>query len=450
MTTNPMVAVHPETHTLAHFNPSELHTMVGLQGGPQYAQDGQLAFNNLDHALHHPAMIPHMANAIQQAHAYAGGGMVNHFHNDPEQAIADQGLHGDHNVAWVPHRLSHLFDQAIGRPGGDINPNTGLKQYWSLGGILDSAKKAVSNPMSTLKNVVQSDTFKNLAGQGAQMGLGMLANKLGNTNTGNGLGNFAAQAAGHLASHAADTIGANGLNRDALMQAGRQGLGNIVQQGMNQGLSHLTGEAPIGPNVLTNAHLNMPTDNTSIAQKLGAMGAGVGSNLAGHAIGALNQHAGNLLGQEAYAPLGAAIHHAGTNYAANLGNQVGSHVGGIADQGLNAVKQRFAEHGGSMHPGLPAPMSAGTAPQMHYERNNYAFGGMTAPQQAPMSAPMYGRPARQWQPPQNNMDQSSGQAPAMGAPSSFPQRPNGHPTGQLSNMLMDHQAKQGMYGYGMQ
>jgi hypothetical protein len=458
------------THVLAHMNPKEIGVLSNMQGNVERDHNGVPVFHdNLVHAFKNPEMIPHMQDAIRQAHAQ--GGSVHNYHNDPVQTLADNGIHGDTALAWLPNNLSRLFDEAIGHPGGSRNPHDGHKQYFDMTGILSGLGKLGSSAMSGMGTMAQAaspylqQAMKSpMMQQLASQGMGMLANKIGQGNPNSAIGRFAQQAAGHLTSNMADTIGQHGFDPNQMMQSAQGSFGNVMNQGMNQGMNYMNRqsgmpEMPQQPSLLTNKYQDMPQDPRTMQQRFSDFGSQYGGELAGRAAGAFNKFASPYMGEQ-YGQFGNALENFARNQGSRYGAQLGERAGGGADQVMQqmGISNRLGANGAGRGPAYTMPQlganGAGRGP------------AYTMPQQAQNAGGNFGARSMVNRPvPSQSMNRFKQPMQNSYAPQQFggyedqgyaeggvvaPHQNNGHPTlGYMANQLMNQQeARHGSYGYG--
>lgn len=129
------------SHVLAHFNKKELKVLEALQGGERKDKKTGLPTIDLSHAFNNHHVMDHVKKHI--THHLATGGEV-----------ASEGRYGDNALASVEKNTSDALDYCQG--GCTINPHTGLKEHFSLSGILNGLKSVGKSVMGGLSSAGKS------------------------------------------------------------------------------------------------------------------------------------------------------------------------------------------------------------------------------------------------------------------------------------------------------
>lgn len=128
---------------LAHFSKPEIAAMTQLQGHSAFDKEtGAHDFTSLGKDLEHP-LVGHMFHKHAVQH-FASGGHLNQ--------TAHAGRFGDNAVAKIPMSLASKLDSYIGGPS--INPTTGHREYFSLGGLMSGIGKVGSTIGGHVGNLV--------------------------------------------------------------------------------------------------------------------------------------------------------------------------------------------------------------------------------------------------------------------------------------------------------
>ena len=167
---------------MAHFSKHELNDLDHLQGKVEKCpRTGMRSYSHLEEILknphilanvhhhtaeHHRDMGGHMGGMPMAHYAeggmpmshYAGGGMpmmhYSHgghanYHDGQLNHMANEGVHGDTELALIGPHTNHVFNQ-LATGGCVTNPHTGHPQYWSLGGLLGGLGSAIKGGASAL------------------------------------------------------------------------------------------------------------------------------------------------------------------------------------------------------------------------------------------------------------------------------------------------------------
>ena len=117
----------------AHFNPQELHELDHWQGSIQRSsKDGRRSYGHLEDILKNP----HLLGAIHH-HASQHRAMGGHMH----EAEAQDGRHGDTEIAYIGPHMRHLLDAYAGH--ATRNPHDGHPEYFSLSGMMGGLRNTL-------------------------------------------------------------------------------------------------------------------------------------------------------------------------------------------------------------------------------------------------------------------------------------------------------------------
>lgn len=150
---------------LAHFNPHELNALDHWQGKRETCpRTGMRSYAHLEELLKNPHILNNVVSAVQQHAATGGsmaapheahGGRLHDYHNAKLNHMADQGVHGDTEIALIGPHTRNVFDHLVKMThphlAGLNNPHTGHPHY----GFLDSIIGGIGSVLSPIVNTVR-------------------------------------------------------------------------------------------------------------------------------------------------------------------------------------------------------------------------------------------------------------------------------------------------------
>lgn len=176
---------------LVHANPKELDIMDHLQGDMERCpRTGLRSYGHLEELFKNPHIVANVHHhARRNHHAMGGHQPIHHMHSHhPHHAmaahqnmhhLAEEGRHGDTEMALIGHHTRHLFDQLAGHP--TRNPHTGHPEYFNLKDALSGAWNAIKGVGSTIApyaGTALGGLFGGPAGAAAGMAAGQGLSKL--------------------------------------------------------------------------------------------------------------------------------------------------------------------------------------------------------------------------------------------------------------------------------
>jgi hypothetical protein len=250
---------------IAHFNPHELNGLDYLQGKKETCpRSGMRSYSHLEELLKNPHILRGVMHHVEgkvnpKRHGHAGGGQPHDYRNPQLNRMADEGVHGDSELALIGPHTKNVLDHLTAMEGYPIthNPHTGHPHYGILDGLLGGLSSVISKiPLigPTLGKVASgignflgthASTIIPAATAVAQQALPALADKLGAGDTGRNLAQIANNAINSVTQqyYTPDQIAQGQQLANRASQFG-QGLYNSYQQGgMQQMGRDLGGQA---------------------------------------------------------------------------------------------------------------------------------------------------------------------------------------------------------------
>jgi len=136
---------------IAHFNPHELNALDHWQGKRETCpRTGMRSYAHLEELLKNPHILRSLVHKVHEHHMHrthhARGGHLHDYHDAGLNKMADQGIHGDTEVALIGPHTKQVFDHLVQMTHHplQVNPHTGHPHY----GFLDSIISGIGSVLS--------------------------------------------------------------------------------------------------------------------------------------------------------------------------------------------------------------------------------------------------------------------------------------------------------------
>lgn len=176
---------------LAHFNPHELNALDHWQGKKETCpRTGMRSYSHLEELLKNPHIQNNLINAVAASHPTepahrARGGSLHDYHDARLNKMADQGVHGDTELALIGPHTRNVFDHLVkmthhAAGNSVVNPITGHPHYGFLDGIIGGIGKVLSPIVSGIGKIpvvgdMLSGALSSFGGKAAAAAPGLLS-----------------------------------------------------------------------------------------------------------------------------------------------------------------------------------------------------------------------------------------------------------------------------------